>query len=507
MANLKVVDVSEHQGVLDWAMLAQQVDGAIIRCGYGDDETAQDDKQWARNVAACEKYGVPYGVYLYSYASDMAHVDSEIAHVLRLIKGHNLSFPAYIDLEETRYGGIAKQAANRFCKAVEKAGYTAGVYTFESYYNQFMNGYDAYTLWVAAFGANDGRPHVRPQIAANIDAWQYTSNARLEGYNGPLDMSTFYRDFPAEKGGGSSTPFEDSAPDNTARRVIEVARGEIGMTNGRKYGEWYEQTVDKNAANYDFGAQGVPWCAMFVSWCFAQAKAKCAGIPGAYCPSMLQAAKTAGKTVKKSQARRGDVVYFDWDNDGIADHVGIVRKNNAEKERMATIEGNTDDGICARKLRGYDTIIGVVRPDYGTAPTPTPTPTPQPVDKTVTFRLSTDTLGVRWLAAGKKGDAAKNAIRWLAIKGAKYRVCTAKSGWLPWVSAYNIKDLVDGCAGDGSPITAVQVDNNDMRYAVRVRGNIWYADMIGSYDTGGTSDNFAGDLQNAIDGFRIERVN
>ena len=71
------IDVSRHQGTIDWkAVKNAGVEFAVIRCGYGDDETDQDDSQWERNVSQCEKLGIPYGVYLYSYATSTSQAAS-----------------------------------------------------------------------------------------------------------------------------------------------------------------------------------------------------------------------------------------------------------------------------------------------------------------------------------------------------------------------------------------------------------------------------------------------
>lgn len=485
-----IIDVSEHQGKIDWAALKPNIDGAIIRCGFGDDDKTQDDKQWSYNVAECERLKIPYGVYLYSYADTTAHVNSEIAHVKRLLKGHKPQYPVYIDLEESRYGNIAKKASDAFCKAIKDAGYIPGVYTYESFYNAYMRGWNAYTLWIAKYGINDGKPHDKPNIGVSFDAWQYSSNARISGFDGRLDVSYFYRTWAAQP----------SAATGTAAKVLEIARGEIGRNDGTKYGKWYESSVDMDSSNYNFAARGVPYCAMFVSWVLAQANVKCAGLPGAYCPTMLAAAKSAKKTVATDKAQPGDIVYFDWDG-GVTDHVGIVEGNSAVNKSITTIEGNTDNGEVKRKYRSYSSIVGVVRPDYATV-----AEEPATVDTSVTFRLSTDSNGKTWLKANAQCASSGAPIRWIAIKGAgKYRVCTRASGWLPYVSKYSISDLEYGCAGDGSPITAVEVKSNKYRYAVRVLGSKWYPDMIGTHDTGGTNDPFAGDLANAIDGFRIRK--
>lgn len=121
------------------------------------------------------------------------------------------------------------------------------------------------------------------------------------------------------------------------------------------------------------------------------------------------------------------------------------------------------------------------------------------------FRLSTDQKGKTWLSEGVQG-AGNAPLRFIAIDGVgRYRVCTEESGWLPWVTGYNVKDLDKGCAGDGSPIIGVQVESSKYRYAVRTaRG--WYSDLIGLKDTGKSNDNFAGDLANPVLGFRISRA-
>lgn len=159
---------------------------------------------------------------------------------------------------------------------------------------------------------------------------------------------------------------------NNAKDVMAIAHKEVGYSrwtdpqNGTKYGRWYGSKY----GSY-FAANGVPFCAMFVSWCMDQAGAKAAGIPGAYCPTMLATARAAGKVVNKYQAKYGDIVYFDWNLDGIADHVGFVYRNDGSY--LTTLEGNTDNGVVAYKTRSFGTIMGVVRPDYASSTVSTPT--------------------------------------------------------------------------------------------------------------------------------------
>ena len=68
-AKYRGIDVSHHQGQIDWEKVkADGIDFAIIRCGYGEDKTEYDDRWWEYNTSECERLGIPYGVYLYSYA-------------------------------------------------------------------------------------------------------------------------------------------------------------------------------------------------------------------------------------------------------------------------------------------------------------------------------------------------------------------------------------------------------------------------------------------------------
>lgn len=157
----------------------------------------------------------------------------------------------------------------------------------------------------------------------------------------------------------------------TSEDVLNVARGEIGYSRwddperGTKYGRWYAELVGDS----DFAQNGVPYCAMFVSWVFAHAGAECVGLPGAYCPDMVDAARGAGDLVPNDQAEPGDVIYFDWDKDGISDHVGIVESN--EGDWVQTIEGNTDGGQVLRRARAWSQVCAVARPSFAAWVQPT----------------------------------------------------------------------------------------------------------------------------------------
>lgn len=174
---------------------------------------------------------------------------------------------------------------------------------------------------------------------------------------------------------------------NTAASVLAIARGELGYSRwndpqtGTKYGRWYESEIDRTSGNYDFGANGVPYCAMFASWVFNQAGASCVGLPGAYCPTIVQIGRSRGKAVAVRNAQPGDVVLFDWEGDGVSDHVGIVESNTGSY--LQCIEGNTNNGVVARRTRAYSSVVCVIRPDWGSGST-VPSTTQKPASSTPT---------------------------------------------------------------------------------------------------------------------------
>ena len=156
-AAAKGIDVSQWNGNINWAKVKNtDVDYAMIRCGYGSDIASQDDKKWKVNADACTANGIPFGVYLYSYADTVAKAKSEAEHVLRLVKGYNLSYPIFYDLEETAVrDSVSKaqiaQIAKTFCDTIRAAGYKVGVYANLDWFNNYLTDpvFNNYDRWVA----------------------------------------------------------------------------------------------------------------------------------------------------------------------------------------------------------------------------------------------------------------------------------------------------------------------------------------------------------------------
>ena len=221
--NMRVIDVSEHNGTINWeAVKAAGTQGVIIRCGYGMDMSSQDDKQWSRNVSECERLGIPYGVYLYSYADNTDKARSEAQHVLRLIKGRKLSFPVYYDLEQAGIEEAAVANAKIFGDLIEAAGYWCGMYYNKDWHNRVIKGQlDRCTIWGAGYGTNNGQMQENYKPGFGEDMWQYTSVGKVNGISGNVDMNECYRDFPAEIGGGSTpAPAPQPIPTPTTKYKV-----------------------------------------------------------------------------------------------------------------------------------------------------------------------------------------------------------------------------------------------------------------------------------------------
>lgn len=126
-----------------------------------------------------------------------------------------------------------------------------------------------------------------------------------------------------------------------------VAASQVGSTGGQTYWSWY---------GYNYR---VEWCACFVSWCASQCGVLDIDIPKfSYCPSGVEWFKDKGAWQDRYYTPSpGDVIFFDWENDGISDHVGIVEK--VEDNMVYTIEGNVLDSCAVKEYPlGYAGIYG-----------------------------------------------------------------------------------------------------------------------------------------------------
>ena len=183
------IDVSNFQGTIDWSQVkAAGIEFAILKVGpvYGN-----PDSTFERNATECERLGIPYGVYYYSYARSVADANKEADRTLSWLGGHHPSLPIYYDLEDSYIledSNFSKdklaQIAQTFCNRMEAVGFKAGIYANLNWFNNYLNSpsLSGYDHWVAQY-------NWRCDYAGSYSFWQYSSRGNVPGVNGSCDMN------------------------------------------------------------------------------------------------------------------------------------------------------------------------------------------------------------------------------------------------------------------------------------------------------------------------------
>lgn len=196
-----IIDVSAWQGNIDWNRARSSgVEGAIVRLGYGWDNDI--DAYAKRNISELKRLNMPFGVYSYSYAYDVNTARAEGYDMVRLLREAgiapgDLSYPVYYDLEKWTWDGhhpptdpsIYEQMVNAWVSVVQGAGYkNAHVYSYTSYLNSSLNRASIHqrTSWVASYGSRTGFSY-----STNARGWQYSSQGRVAGIAGAVDVNAF----------------------------------------------------------------------------------------------------------------------------------------------------------------------------------------------------------------------------------------------------------------------------------------------------------------------------
>lgn len=206
------IDVSQYQGIIDWETVKRYVDFVIIRAGYGQDIPGQDDSLFKRNADECTRLGIPFGVYLYSYAQNETDALSEARHVMRLIKDYKMEYPIYLDLEDARVGRLPNAQIERnarvFADELQSNNYLPGFYANYFWWRTKLTGplFSRYTRWVARYADELG------EDAALFDMWQYSDKGFVGGIEGPVDMNYAFRDFPSEIKAAGLNNFDNATP-------------------------------------------------------------------------------------------------------------------------------------------------------------------------------------------------------------------------------------------------------------------------------------------------------
>lgn len=343
----KGIDISRYQGAPDFSRVKNAVDFVIMQAGFGK-YSLQKDEQFERSYSECKKYGIPVGAYWYSYAKSAAEALAEANACLAVIKGKQFEYPVYYDLEE----GLAalgqktvSAIAATFCNALEQAGYFAGIYISripaQSYLSQEVAA--KYALWLAEYGSKcnyDGK----------FGMWQYSSEGRVDGIGGNVDMDYCYEEYPALIKGAGLNGFAKSTGDKLSPfdRYFAEVNGK-GIDFDGNYGVQCFDLVNDYAVK-------VLGCKPFIGMYAYEIYTNYAAQPSA--ARFTKIANTPDFVPKK-----GDIIIWAKSLNGKAGHCAV-----------ATGEGNTTwftsyeqnwtgrNEPCTIVKHDYSHVLGVLRP-------------------------------------------------------------------------------------------------------------------------------------------------
>ena len=226
------IDISKHNGDINLEPYRGQF--VIIRAGYGN---FTKDEKFARNVIECKRLGIPFGVYLYSYALNAEEAKAEAHALLKVLEPikNEIKVGVWFDMEDA--DGYKKKHGFKFthenisaicyafAKTIEDAGYYSGIYTSSSWLQYIKPECDRFDKWVASWGTNDGTLQNDTSKFGTIH--QYTSK--------PIDKNIMYADISRydmnKKNTSTKNPLDAFTNGELADKVIA---GEFGAGDERK---------------------------------------------------------------------------------------------------------------------------------------------------------------------------------------------------------------------------------------------------------------------------------
>ena len=323
LKNRKGVDISSNNGKISIEKIKDAgYDFVMIRAGFGEDIAEQDDTYWEENVRKCEAAGVPWGVYFYSYACSDASARSELAHILRLLRGKKPLLPVALDMEDAdgyhaRHGGWNRANITSVCKifleGIAKAGYYPMIYAgFEEKDNLISpEVWNSHDIWFPHWARECGYK------GDNLSMWQYGGETNLIESNsipgiGVIDKNLCYKDYPTIiKGGGFNGWSGEPAVERglTAAQAMSGARNLVGKDEDPAHCdimEWY--------GGFNTDINRVACCCAGMFYLFHKLNALDL-IPGgkvADCGSLARNFYNAGQLHRPDEVRPGDLVIFSW---------------------------------------------------------------------------------------------------------------------------------------------------------------------------------------------------
>lgn len=201
MTKIKGIDVSKHNGTINWNKVkASGIKFAIIRGGFGNTTV---DPKFKANIEGALNAGLDVGVYWFSYAINTTKAKEEAKKCLEVIKPYKnkIKYPVFFDFEYDSVNYAKKQgvtitktlASNMskvFLKEIKKAGYVPGIYTNIDFSNNYFTSevLNAYDVWIAQYRDNC-------TYSKKYTMWQYSEKGSVSGIVGNVDLNYCYKEY------------------------------------------------------------------------------------------------------------------------------------------------------------------------------------------------------------------------------------------------------------------------------------------------------------------------
>ena len=245
------IDVSEHNGTIQWAKVKPHISFAMIRGGYGKNTV---DEKFKINALGCTNNKIPFGVYWFSYAINANDAVKEAKKCLSVIKSFTLSLPVAFDFEYdsieyakkrgvTIDGKLMCEIAKAFLDEIKNAGYDVLLYTNPDLWSKgFKKLSGQYNIWCAHWGAE------KPGVFCDI--WQDSCSGTIEGVSTKVDTDISYKYFPLNDPTSNTDKVNavvQKYKEKYSTVATEIINGKYGNGNQRK-AKLIAQQLDPNYA-------------------------------------------------------------------------------------------------------------------------------------------------------------------------------------------------------------------------------------------------------------------
>lgn len=200
------VDVSVHQDDIDWDKVKESgIDFAMVRLGfrgYGTGE-AQLDENYVQNIQGARAAGLDAGVYFFSQAVTVDEAIEEAQLVINSLNGLDVNYPVVYDWEiiyddSARTDNVPVDVLTdccvAFCEAIKDAGYTPMIYQNKktTMFKLDLERLNDYDFWLAEYNSD-------PTYYYDFSMWQYTSEGKVPGIEGDVDINISFKDYAKNK--------------------------------------------------------------------------------------------------------------------------------------------------------------------------------------------------------------------------------------------------------------------------------------------------------------------